>query len=72
MVWMKKKIDEGNFWYLVGVKESVSGASIEILAGISGIGSPHAHLAQFNDQIVYQRQTSGLTVSLSGGSISLT
>jgi len=71
MAWMKNKVVEGKFWYIVGVKESISGVSVDILADFSGMGSPHAHLVQFNDQLVYQRKTSGLTISLSGGSISL-
>ncbi len=68
---MQQKTEEANGWYKLGVKQSCSGVTLDILAGLPGIGSPHAHIVIFNDQIVYDRQTSGLTVCLSGGSIIL-
>lgn len=71
MKWAKNRIITENGWYLVGIAESASGTSIGVLAAPGNTGSPHAHLVQFNEVIIYVRQTHGLSVDFSDGTINL-
>ena len=42
---------------------SKSGCRTDYIYGYSGIGSPHAHLALFNQVVVYDRKLFGLEPS---------
>ncbi|HLD15180.1 MAG TPA: hypothetical protein VJB94_01225 [Candidatus Nanoarchaeia archaeon] len=61
MGWKKKAIESDGIWTNWKDSSSVSGCKHEVIFGASGIGSPHGHVAFFNNQIIYNRQMSGLT-----------
>lgn len=56
-----KNNEESSIWC---IKEtySVSGCRTDYIYGYFGIGSPHAHLVLFNQEIEWHRNLSGLNI----------
>ncbi len=59
----------GACWINSDDRISVSGCSTDAIFGVRGIGSPHGHAVLFNDELVYNRQVSGLKAVVSEGRI---
>ena len=49
--------------YSMNEKYSLTGCTADYIYGYYGIGSPHAHLALFNQVVVYDRKLFGLEPS---------